>query len=107
MIKAYINNICLIGFALIGPIHLPAGGIQRGMALENSQEIILSTKCSIFCSPHLDSEKLRLLPIGSSLSILNDWVDRKQDRWIRIKLNSNFLVDNSNQPNKGWIKLSN
>jgi len=105
MIKACINNICLIGFALIGPIHLPAGGIQRAIFLENSQQIILSSKCSIFCSPHLDSKRLRLLPSGSSLSILNDWVDLKQNRWIRIKINSNFLVDNANQPNKGWIKI--
>ena len=105
MIKTCINNICLIGFALIGPIHLPAGGIQRAISLEDSQQIILNTKCSIFCSPHLDSKKLRLLPIGTPLSILNDWVDVKQERWIRIKLNSNFLVNNVNQPRKGWIKI--
>ena len=103
--KACLNNICLIGFALIGPIHLPAGGIQRAISLEYSQQIILNSKCSIFCSPHLDSKNLRLLPIGSSISILNDWVDLKQERWVRIKLNSNFLVEKPNQPIKGWIKL--
>ena len=105
MIKTCINNICLIGFALIGPIHLPAGGIQRVIALENSQQMILSSKCSILCSPHLKSKKLRILPVGTSFSVLNDWVDLNQERWIRIQLNSNFLVDNVNQPNKGWMKI--
>ena len=105
MIRAYINNICLIGFALIGPIHLPAGGIQRSIYIENSQQIVLSSKCSIYCSPHLDSKELRLLPLGSSLSILNHWVDYKQNRWMRIKLTSNLFVGNADQPNRGWIKI--
>ncbi len=105
MIKSYINNICLIGFALIGPIHLPAGGIQRVIYLEHSQQIVLSSKCSMYCSPNLDSKKLGMLPFGSNLSILNNWIDSKDEKWIRIKLNSDFLVKNANQPYKGWIKM--
>ena len=105
MIKSCINNICLIGFALIGPIHLPAGGIQKVFYIESSQQIVLSAKCSIYCSPDLDSEKLGLLPIGSNLSILNNWINSKDEKWIRIKLNSNFLMKNANQPHRGWIKI--
>ena len=105
MIKSYINNICLIGFALIGPIHLPAGGIQKVFHVENSQQIVLSSKRSIYCSPDLDSKKLGLLPIGSNLSILNNWIDSKDEKWIRIKLNSDFLVKNANKPYRGWIKI--
>ncbi|MBK17069.1 MAG: hypothetical protein CMK49_03520 [Prochlorococcus sp. SP3034] len=105
MIRAYINNICLIGFALIGPIHLPAGGIQRSIYIEDSQQIVLSSKCSIYCSPHIDSKKLRLIPVGTSLSVLNYWVDSKENRWMRINLTANFLVKNATQPNRGWIKI--
>ena len=47
MMKNVIKNICLIGFALIGPITLPAGGIQRNLneynSLNNSKEIILNS----------------------------------------------------------------
>ena len=105
MIKSYIKNICLIGFALLGPIYLPAGGIQRSIYIENAKEIILSSNCHIYCSPHYDSKKLRLLPVGSSLSILNDWVDSKDDRWMRIKLTTNTFMENPIQPNRGWIKI--
>ena len=45
--KNVIKNICLIGFALIGPITLPAGGIQRNLneynILNSSKEIILNS----------------------------------------------------------------
>ena len=105
MIKSYIKNICLIGFALIGPIHLPAGGLQRAIYLENSQQIVLSSKCSIYCSPDLDAKKLGLIPIGSNVSILNNWINAKDERWIRIKVNSNPLLNNANKPNRGWIKI--
>ncbi len=50
MINDFLKNFCLITFALIGPITLPAGGIQRNLndynALNNSKEIILSSNCS-------------------------------------------------------------
>ena len=43
MMKNLIKNICLIGFALIGPITLPAGGIQRNLdeynIFNNSKEV--------------------------------------------------------------------
>ena len=105
MIKFYIKNICLIGFALIGPIHLPAGGVQRMIYLENCQQIVLSSKCSIYCSPDMDSKKIGSFPIGSNLSILNNWIDAKEERWMRIKLNFNFIFKNLNQPNRGWIRI--
>ena len=45
IMKHLIKNICLIGFALVSPITLPAGGIQRNLneykSLNNSKEIIL------------------------------------------------------------------
>ena len=89
---------------MIGPIHLPAGGIQRANYLESSKQIVVNSECSIYCSPHSNSKELRLLPVGSTLSILHDWIDIKQERWVRIKLSSGFLMENANQPNRGWIK---
>ena len=55
--KNVIKNFCLIGFALIGPITLPAGGIQRDLneynILNNSKEIILNSNCSLYTFPKL------------------------------------------------------
>ena len=75
MMKNMIKNICLIGFALIGPITLPAGGIQRNLyeykTLNNSKEIILN----------------------------------ESEIWVRVELFSNKLLDDPNKISKGWIKI--
>lgn len=106
MIKFYLKNIFLIVFALIGPIHLPAGGIERIIYLEDCNQIVLSTRCPIYCSPDIDAKKIGSFPMGSNLSVLNNWVDSStEERWIRIKLNSNFLFKQINYPNRGWIRI--
>ena len=74
MINNFIKNICLIGFALIGPITLPAGGIQRELIdykiLNTSKEIILNTSYPLYAFPNTNAKKLIVLHSGSSLSIL-------------------------------------
>jgi len=51
MINNLLKNFCLITFALIAPITLPAGGIQRSLNQHklpnNTKEIILSSSTSL------------------------------------------------------------
>ena len=88
--KNMIKNICLIGFALIGPITLPAGGIQRFLneykTLNNTKEIILNSNCSLYTFPKINAKKLLVLYPGSSLSILRKWVVNERDVWARVCL---------------------
>ena len=89
MMKNVIKNICLIGFALIGPITLPAGGIQRNLnaynILNSSKEIILNTNCSLYTFPKINAKKLLILDTGSSLSVLQKWVVKENDTWARVE----------------------
>ncbi len=109
MINDFLKNICLITFALIGPITLPAGGIQRNLndynVLNNSKEIILTTNCSLYTYPRNNAKKLLVLQSGSSLSILRKWKVNESDLWVRVELASNKLIDNPNQTTRGWIKI--
>ena len=109
MIKNVIKNICLIGFALIGPITLPAGGIQRNLneynILNNSKEIILSENCSLYTFPKNNAKKLLVLNSGSSLSILRKWVVCEGDAWARVELVTNQFIEHPNKTKKGWIKI--
>ena len=104
-----IKNICLIGFALIGPISLPAGGIQKNLnvykTLNNSKEIILNSNCALYTFPKNNAKKLTLLNTGSSLSILRKWVVNEKDVWARVELATNRLIDDPNRTIKGWIKM--
>tara|TARA_Y100000589_G_C26643165_1_gene422896 strand:+ start:75 stop:404 length:330 start_codon:yes stop_codon:yes gene_type:complete len=108
MINNCIKNICLISFALFGPIYLPAGGIQKNLndisLLNKSKEIILGSNCSIFSMPIQNSKELRLLKTGSSLLILRHWINSDNDKWLRVQLSNNIFIDDSNKPLKGWIK---
>tara|TARA_Y100000991_G_C21774970_1_gene264695 strand:+ start:93 stop:422 length:330 start_codon:yes stop_codon:yes gene_type:complete len=109
MIKNMIKNICLIGFALIGPITLPAGGIQRNLdeynIFNNSKEIVLNESCSLYTYPRTQAKKLMVLNSGSSVSILRKWVVNERDIWARVELASNRFFEHPNKTKKGWIKM--
>ena len=109
MMKNVIKNICLIGFALIGPITLPAGGIQRNLneyqTLNNSKEIILNANCSLYTFPQTNAKKLLILDTGSSLAVLQKWAVNEDDIWARVQLVTNRLIEHPNRTTKGWIKI--
>ncbi len=109
MIKNVIKNICLIGFALVGPITLPAGGIQRNLyehnIFNNSKEIILNANCSLYTFPQINAKKLLVLDTGSSLSVLQDWVVNEDNTWARVELLTNQFLENPNRTKRGWIKI--
>ena len=109
MIKNLIKNICLIGFALVGPVTLPAGGIQRSLneykILDSSKEIILHANCLLYTFPRTNAKKLMVLDSGSSLSILRKWVVNEKDIWVRVELATNRFIDNPNRTKRGWIKM--
>ena len=107
--KNILKNICLIGFALVGPITLPAGGIQRNLSeckiLNNSKEIILKANSALYTFPKTNAKQLTVLYSGSSLSILRKWVVKERDVWVRVELATNRFIDNPNKITRGWIKI--
>ena len=104
-----IKNICLISFALIGPITLPAGGIQRNLdeyeTLNNSKEIILSSNTSLYSFPQINATELLFLDIGTNLSVLRYWKVSDSEVWVRVEIASNKLLDDPNKVKKGWLKM--
>tara|TARA_B100001741_G_scaffold171748_1_gene141759 strand:- start:988 stop:1317 length:330 start_codon:yes stop_codon:yes gene_type:complete len=109
MINDLLKNTCLIVFALIGPITLPAGGIQKGLSQykfpSNTKEIILSSNTSLYSFPEINATELLVLDIGTNLSILRDWKVSESEIWVRVQLASNKFLDNPNKISKGWIKM--
>ena len=109
MIKNLLKNFCLITFALIAPITLPAGGIQKSLNQnkfpKNANEIILSSKTSLFSCPEIYAKELLVLDVGTTLSVLRNWKVSKSENWVRVELASNKLLDNPNKILKGWIKM--
>jgi len=109
MINNVLKNFCLITFALIAPITLPAGGIQKSLNQNlfpnNSNEITLSSNTSLYSYPQIHAEELLVLDLGTTLSVLRSWKVSKSETWVRVKLSSNKFLDNPNKILKGWIKM--
>ena len=109
MINNLLKNCCLIIFALIAPITLPAGGIQKSLNqnkfLNNTNEIILNSTTSLYSFPEIYAKELLVLDIGTTLSVLRNWKVSESETWVRVELASNKFLDNPNNIKKGWIKM--
>ena len=109
MINNVLKNFCLITFALIAPITLPAGGIQKSLNQNkfphNRNEIILSSNTSLYSFPEIYAKELLVLDVGTTLSILRNWKVNKTETWVRVELASNKFLDDPNKILKGWIKV--
>ena len=109
MINHVLKNFCLITFALIAPITLPAGGIQKNLNQNkfpnSTNEIILCSNTSLYPCPEIYAKELLLLDIGTTLSVLRNWKVSKNETWVRVELASNKLLDDPNKILKGWIKM--
>ena len=105
----FLKNICLITFALIAPITLPAGGIQKSLSHNKSpnniKEITINSNTSLYSFPEINAKELLVLDIGTTLSVLRNWKVSKSEIWVRVKLASNKLLDDPNMITKGWIKM--
>jgi len=109
MIYNVFKNFCLITFALIAPVTLPAGGIQKSLNQNkfpnNTKEITLSSNTSIYSFPEIHSKELLVLDVGTTLSVLRNWKVSKSETWVRVELASNKFLDDPNKILKGWIKM--
>ena len=109
MIKTLLRNLCLITFALIAPITLPAGGIQKSLNQNkfpnNTNEIILSSNTYLYSFPEIHAKELLVLEVGTTLSVLRNWQVSENEIWVRVELASNKFLDDPNKITKGWIKM--
>jgi len=109
MMNNFLKNICLIIFALIAPITLPAGGIQKSLNQNkfpnNTDEIILTSNISLYSFPEINSKELIVLDLGTTLSVLRKWKVSESEIWVRVELASNKFLDDPNKITKGWIKM--
>ena len=109
MINNLLKNFCLITFALIAPITLPAGGIQKTLKQNNfpnnTNEIILFSKTSLCSCPEIHAKELLVLDVGTTLSVLRNWKVSESEIWFRVELASNKFLEDPSKITKGWIKM--
>ena len=86
MINNLLKNFCLITFALIAPITLPAGGIQKSLNQNkfpnNTNEIILSSNTPLYSFPEIHARELLVLDEGTTLLVLRNWKASEDENWV-------------------------
>jgi len=93
----------LLGFALIAPAALPAGGAERRLPelrrRESAQEPLLSLRsCSLLASPRRQAPVLTSLESGMPMRVLRTWLEPSGRRWLQVA-----TTGPSGRQTRGWL----
>jgi hypothetical protein len=96
----------ILGFALIAPAALPAGGGERRtpeLRRRQDQEPLLAdglsaTALTLRCSPHHTAPGLSRLEPGEPLRLLRSWREPGGRCWLQVQVSSL-----ATGPRRGWL----
>lgn len=93
----------LLGFALLAPAALPAGGGERRLPevrrRQSALEPLLSSAClSLRCSPEHQAPVLARVDAGVPLRVLGSWRSPHGHRWLRV-----VSSGRSGKQARGWL----
>ncbi len=96
--------LALLGFALVAPAALPAGGGDRRLPelrrRQSSAEPLLSSTClSLRCAPEQRAPLLARVEAGAPLRVVHQWLSPQGRRWLRVEAS-----DLAGRPARGWLR---
>jgi hypothetical protein len=96
----------LLGFALIGPVALPAGGADKRQPEVRRRELdvdplVHPLASALRCAPLREAPALRQLQAGEPLRVLRQWFDPCGTQWVQVEVRLSDLVSSS----RGWLKV--
>ncbi len=94
--------IALLGFALVAPAGLPAGGADWRMPelrrRQSSREPLLSTvPLALRCAPDHQAPVISEAPADQPLRVLRAWGPPQGQRWLQVQLSG------ANGAQRGWL----
>ena len=108
--NSFIRWTWLLGFALIAPITLPAGGAvntAQTMYLRKSSDssVIAGDNCLLKTSPLQNAPLLKKVDYGTSLRLLRKWNSSDGDIWFQVQISSAQIFSESKDIRRGWINV--
>lgn len=96
--------IALLGFALLAPAALPAGGGERRIPevrrRQSALEPLLPAAChSLRCSPEHQAPVLARVDSGVPLRVLRQWFSPEGRRWLQVESPSSAVQ----LRRRGWL----
>jgi hypothetical protein len=95
--------LALLGFALVTPTALPAGGADRRLPevrrRQNAHEPLLSTGClPLRCAPERRAPVITQVESGASLQVLQQWFCPQGRLWLRVEASNR-----GGRSTRGWL----
>jgi hypothetical protein len=95
----------LLGFAMLAPAALPAGGADRRVPEVRRRESfcdpLLSVGCELLrCAPCQEAPALITLRPGVPLRVLRSWGAARGGRWLQVE-----AVMAAGEPARGWLSI--
>lgn len=94
----------LLGFALVAPAGLPAGGAERRLPevrrRQSAAEPLLATGRQLLrCAPRHQAPAIRSAELGAPLRVLRRWSSPAGERWLQVELAGTGPGDRR----RGWL----
>lgn len=96
--------VALLGFALLAPATLPAGGGERRIPevrrRQSALDPLLSSAClSLRCAPERQAPVLARIESDVPLRVLRQWFSPQGRRWLQVELPGAPAA----LPRRGWL----
>jgi len=93
----------VLGFALVAPAALPAGGADRRPVevrrRQSREPLLLNRSLALRCAPQQQAPALARLPAGEPLRLLRRWQSPQGQQWLQVQAGSAAKVGGR----RGWI----
>ncbi|MCP9808621.1 SH3 domain-containing protein [Cyanobium sp. HWJ4-Hawea] len=95
--------VALLGFALLAPAGLPAGGADRRQPevrrRQSMMEPLLSeAPAQLLCAPRQQAPALAAIGADAPLRVLRHWQAPGGERWLQVE-----LADRAGLARRGWL----
>jgi hypothetical protein len=95
----------LLGFALLAPVGLPAGGAGQPSAvvrrrLGRHEPLLSGDSDCLRCAPQHQAPPLAELPSGIPLRLLRRWCDQQGSAWLQVEGR-----DGRGCRRRGWLEV--
>lgn len=110
MIATSIRALALIGFALVGPVALPAGGADARLPelrrrQSSSEPLMAPATTALRCSPQHRAPVIAEASSGQPLRLLRQWCSTSGQRWLQVELPLPIraAANAAQTPRRGWL----
>ncbi len=106
-VSFYLYWLWFLAAALLIPVSLPAGGVQKNNLKIHSREysapFVSSNYCQLLSSPSLKASNIRTLQIGTPMRILRVWEGNDGKKWVHVQITSLDNLELTNGVRRGWL----